>query len=134
MIQTKEEALTIMNDLNRGPLEREEAIHFFRKKTLNTPEIEALVNLLQDSAAGVRWAAGEILALAGRDALIPLLRALTSSHVNSLLLASTHHVLQDTVDVHTRKEAKPMLDAIQGPGADVAAMTIARDWLSKLTA
>ncbi|MFN8440180.1 MAG: hypothetical protein U0175_05390 [Caldilineaceae bacterium] len=134
MIQSKEEALAIMHDLYRNTWEREEAIHYLRKQTLNEHEIEALVEQLRDTAAGVRWAAGSALAAAGQIAIVPLLRALTGSNVNSLLLASAHHVLHDTIDVDARKQAEPLLDAIRGPGADVAAMTEAAHWLSRLEA
>ena len=132
MIQSKEEAMAIMSDLHRDTWEREEAIHYLRKQTLDRQEIEALVDQLGDTAAGVRWAAGAALAVCGRAALEPLLHALTGSHVNSLLLASAHHVLHDTLDVNVRKQAQPLLDAIRGPGADVAAMSEAVRWLSKL--
>ena len=67
MIQSKEEALAIMHDLYRNTWEREEAIHYLRKQTLNEHEIEALVEQLRDTAAGVRWAAGSALAAAGQD-------------------------------------------------------------------
>lgn len=134
MIQSKEEALAIMSDLHRTPWEREQAIHYLRKQTLTRHEIEALIDQLRDSWAGVRWAAGSALAAAGHSAIVPLLRALTGSNVNSLLLASAHHVLHDTVDAEARKQAEPILAAIRGPGADVAAMTEAAHWLSRLDA
>ena len=132
MIQSKQEAVTILNDSSRATFDREKAIHFLKEQTLSQVEMDALVNALSDDEVGVRWAASVALAAHGRSVLPTILHALVQSNCNSLLCASVHHILHDNATSDLRVEAKELLQALKGPASDVAAMDVAFKWLQQI--
>lgn len=132
MIQSKKEAIAILNDTSRAALDREKAIHVFQEQTLDQVELDAIINALSDNAAGVRWAAGALLAAHGRAVLPAVLRALMQPDCNSLLRTSIHHILHDNASADVSAEAKELLEALAGPASDVAAMGVASKWLQRL--
>lgn len=134
MIESKAQAMTILQDTSQSMLDREHAIHYLRERTLEPNEIEALVVALQDEISGVRWAAGTVLAAHGKAVLPALLRALSQAQGDTLLRASAHHVLHDNVNPEVRHASKALLQALRGPGADVATIQEAGQWLQQLTA
>lgn len=74
---------------------------------------QALTKALEDRMFDVRWLAAEGLIAIGRDALVPLLRAL-SEHSDSLWLREgAHHVLHDLAAGELAEVVRPVLAALE---------------------
>jgi HEAT repeat protein len=82
--------------------------------------IGRLVQALRDNDFGVRWAAAEALAQLGPGILIPLLQALTDPDQagDPRLRESSYHVLHRARDLPV--PVKTLMEALKGPGADIA--------------
>ena len=65
-----------------------------------------LVDALADKDPDVRWVVAEALIALGRDALEPLLTALTTSEASQRIYRGAHHVLHDLAQ---RKPLRPLL-------------------------
>ena len=124
MTQSQEEALRILTDTSREVSEREAAIHYLRDHP--SPAIaEQLVKILEDNAPGVRWATAMALGHYGRIAFLPLLQALTQPTINARLREGAHRVLSHTSEPQAFDHLQELLDALQGPGANIATMDVA---------
>jgi hypothetical protein len=76
---------------------------------------EALVDLLQDAHLSVRWAAIESLTHKRRDAIKPLLSALTRHYDSPTLRISAHHVLLNLHHGgHLKSEEIAVLNWLEG--------------------
>ena len=131
MVQSPAEALRIVNDKSLETSEREAAIHNLREQP--SPAVaERLVQLLEDNAPGVRWAAAMALAHYGDLGLRPLLRALTQPDINARLREGAHRVLARNPGSLSSEQLQELLDALQGLGANVATMSAAMKLLRTL--
>jgi len=75
---------------------------------------QALIEALRDKMFDVRWLAAEGLISIGREALLPLLRALME-HPDSLWLREgVHHVLHDVDKEDFNEILQPVLAALEG--------------------
>ena len=124
MIQTVEEAITVLEQPIGASIAREDAIHFLRNHP-SDEGAERLVAALSDDDAGVRWAAAQALIDYGEQALRPLLRALTQRAGDYNLREGAHHVLHENPNAAIRQQAAELIKALRGPGADVATMQVA---------
>lgn len=131
MIHSQEEALRIVIDTSLESSKREEAIHYLREHP--SPEVaERLVQILEDNVPGVRWAAALVLAHYGNSGLRPLLRALMQPTVNTRLREGAHRVLSHNAGPQPPDLIQKLIEALQGPGSDVATMDAAMKLLSAL--
>jgi HEAT repeat protein len=81
----------------------------------------ALVDALEDEDAGVRWLAAEGLIALGRKGVIPLLQALARRPDSQWLRDGAHHALHALMNEKWAKPLEPVLGALMGFQADVAA-------------
>lgn len=84
--------------------------------------IAALTTSLRDGDYGVRWAAGTALAHIGEPAMPALLNALIGPDVDEVLRDGARHVLTDNASPRVRELSVPLIKALKGPQADIAAM------------
>jgi tRNA pseudouridine(38-40) synthase len=70
----------------------------------------------------VRWAAGSALALIGEPAMPAVLSALLQPSVDKTLRDGVRHVLTDNSSANVRQLSVPLIKALKGPEADIAAM------------
>jgi HEAT repeat protein len=84
--------------------------------------IAALTVSLRDDDHGVRWAAGSALAHIGEPAIPALLNALIGPDVDEVLRDGARHVLTDNASPRVRELSVPLIKALKGPQADIAAM------------
>jgi HEAT repeat protein len=70
----------------------------------------------------VRWAAGSALAQLGEPAMHAVLSALLQPNVDKTLRDSVRHVLTDNRSATVRQLSVPLVKALKGPEADIAAM------------
>jgi len=73
----------------------------------------ALVNVLCDDKAAVRWLAGNALINLGHDALAPLLRGLEASSDSIWFRDGAHHVLRSLIREGEADEAIPVMEALE---------------------
>ena len=110
----------------------------------------ALVIALEDHEFDVRWLAADGLVVMGREALMPLLRALIERPHDVWLMEGAHHVLGHTVgrDIRSEHHAAdhpaqedlelaemliPVVDALEGLGPSLEVPLAARAALNRLT-
>lgn len=124
MVQSPEEAFACLNDPSLEASKREEIIHYLREHP-SSSAAEQLVQLLDDDAPGVRWAAAMALGQYGRVAFPSLLRALTQPNINVRLREGAHRVLSHTIEPQSFPHFQELLDALQGLGANIATMNVA---------
>ncbi len=89
----------------------------------NAQATEALVRLLQDEHQSVRWAAMNSLINLQRDAVRPLLEALTRDFHSATLRQGVHHVLRSLHDQgHLTEVETRVFHALEGaaPGVQAA--------------
>ncbi len=131
MIQSQAEALRIVNDTSLETSQREEAIHYLREYP--SAEIaDRLVQILEDNAPGVRWAAALALARYGMIGLRPLLHALAQPNIGVRLREGAQRVLSHNTGSQLPEHIHELRAALQGPGADVTTMTVAMKLLQEL--
>ena len=123
MITSVEQALKILDDPSRSDMERELAGRYL----LAHPHDNAIVRLvkaLQDDDAGVAWSAAETLSRIGEPALRELCRALSDHQRvgDPRLLNGAYHVLYHLQNPALSKQLNPLMQALKGPAADLAAM------------
>ena len=121
MIQSSAQALVILQDQHLPENPRTEAAHFLATDA-SANSIAALVTALRDADHGVRWAAGTALALLGEPAMHAVLSALLQPNVGKTLRDGVLHVLTDNRSAHVRLLSVPLVKALKGPEADIAAM------------
>lgn len=132
MTQAEEKSLRIINDASLATSEREATIHYLRDHP--SPAVaEQLVQTLEDDDPGIRWAAAMTLAAYGNVGLRPLLQALTQPTIDARLREGAHRVLShNTSSQVPGPRVQELLNALQGPGANVATMTAAMNLLRTL--
>jgi HEAT repeat protein len=101
--------------------QRTDAARFLATDT-SDESIAALVAALSDADHGVRWAAGSALALLGDAAMPAMLSALLQPNVDKTLRDGVRHVLTDNRSANVRQLSAPLVKALKGPEADIAAM------------
>jgi len=121
MIQSSAQAIVILQDQQLPENQRTDAAHFLATDT-SDESIKALVAALSDADHGVRWAAGTALALLGEPAMHAVLSALLEPHVDKTLRDGVRHVLTDNSSANVRQLSVPLIKALKGPEADIAAM------------
>lgn len=94
----------------------------------------ALVDALEDSSFEVQWLAAEALIQLKRDAIVPILKALTKRYESQYLRAGAHHVLhalerEDLLDDLTL----PVLDELRSLTPTEPYPMAARNALEQLT-
>jgi HEAT repeat protein len=96
--------------------------------------VSGLVATLDDHNFGVRWlAAGGLIAI-GRDALAPLVEALTQRPESAWLRQSAHHVLHDLAnkDLEVKDLVAPVIAALEGIEPEIGVVDPAYAALKKL--
>lgn len=73
----------------------------------------ALVEALEDEKAAVRWLAATALANLGRDAMVPLLRAVEGHSDSMWFRDGVHHVLRELINEGVADEAIPVIEALE---------------------
>jgi HEAT repeat protein len=121
MIQSSAQASVILQDQHLPENQRVEAAHYLASDA-SSDSIAALVAALNDGDHGVRWAAGSALARIGEPAMPALLNALLQADVNKTLRDGVRHVLTDSSSPKVRELSVPLIKALKGPEADIAAM------------
>ena len=112
-----EQALAVAVDSGRSPMEREQAIHQLGKSP--SPDVvDHLINLLEDNADGVRWAASNALIECGEAALKPLLQALLDQHDSVWLRRGAYRVFHDTKNYKVQQATADVVKALNGPAAE----------------
>jgi HEAT repeat protein len=79
----------------------------------------ALAATLEDRNFGVRWLAAEGLIAIGRDALVPLLKALIKRSDSVWLREGAHHVLHDLSKKGLKGLLTPVLAALEGVDPEI---------------
>jgi HEAT repeat protein len=121
MPEAIDEAMVVLQDTRLSEHQRVDAVHSLAADA--TPAgIAALVGSLRDGDYGVRWAAGSALAHIGEPAMPALLTALIGPDVDEVLRDGARHVLTDNASPRVRELSVPLIKALKGPQADIAAM------------
>jgi len=92
----------------------------------------ALVAALEDNNFDVRWLAAEGLIFRGREALVPLLQALTEKSDSAGLREGAHHVLFDLHQENLGELVKPVLEALEHTDPAVEVPGKAKDLLDMI--
>jgi HEAT repeat protein len=124
MFDSSAAAIAVLNDDNQSEQERENAIGFLK----NNPDdagIRALVAVLHDADAGVRWSASVALAELGNASLRPLLAELTSTRNDVNLRQGALHAFHYNADASVREHTAELQRSLKGPGAASASMDAA---------
>ncbi len=95
-----------------------------------------LVATLDDSNFGVRWLAEEGLIAIGRDALPPLMKALTKHSDSAWLREGAHHVLRGLVEKDLAMEGllAPVIAALEGAEPEIGVVEPAYAALEEMKA
>ncbi|MBX0327737.1 HEAT repeat domain-containing protein [Oscillochloris sp. ZM17-4] len=95
----------------------------------------ALVRALEDDMGDVRWVAAESLCALGSMSLIPLLRALQSERWDETnLRLGAHHVLRTLISGGLAPIITPVMQALDGVGANLTVPLAAHKALEDLRA
>jgi HEAT repeats len=79
----------------------------------------ALVTALEDENTGVRWLAAVGLIVIGRDALVPMLKALIERADAVWLRDGAHHVLHDLAKADLEDLLTPIVAALEGSDPEI---------------
>ena len=120
MIETNEQAISIIKDSKLPERAREDAILFLETHP-SGETTEALLDLLDDIDPGVRWAASEVLAGMGDDAISPILSRLMKP-TDMMFRNSVHRILENSRSAKVRNETKSLQHALKSPGGDLITM------------
>ena len=121
MISRNEEALAVLNDLERPEQERAEAVDYL-KRHADDAAVAALVATLHEGDYGVRRSAAQALAEIGEPALRPVLHAIASTGNDVNLRKAAWHVLHHNSSPAVRNRSAALQAALQGPGAATYSM------------
>jgi HEAT repeat protein len=93
-----------------------------------------IVPMLEDHNFGVRWLGAEGLIAIGRDALPPMMEALTKRSDSAWLRQGAHHVLHDLVgkDLEVKDLVAPVITALEGIEPEIGVVEPAYTALNKL--
>lgn len=126
--------IDIVTDKNAGELDRVDACHELGHIS-SKASVDALVFVLDDMDAGVRWAACEALIQLQTAAVEPILSELVTTPEDSRFYSSAHHVLTSIVDPTVRQILRPVVDALEEPaGSEVTVPVAAYKALGELRA
>jgi HEAT repeat protein len=118
--------------------ESEDDIRWEAAKTLaeigDTGAATELVDMLEDHNFGIRWLAAEGLIAIGREALLPVLKALTKCSDSAWLREGAHHVLHDLAgkDLGVKKIVAPVIAALEGIEPEIGVLEPAFAALDRL--
>ncbi len=116
MIESTEQAISILQDSKLGELKREEAIDYLRQNP-SAEGYDALITGLDDDDYGVHWACGTALAELGESAFPPLLKALSQPDNSIRLRRGARHVIHYNKSAKVRSKSAALLKALKGQGA-----------------
>jgi len=94
--------------------------------------IDAFINSLEDDDFDIRWLSAEGLAAIGRDALAPLLKALTRQADSPWFRNGAHHYLRLMARRGLYDQLKPVLVALDGTEPYLEVPVAAEQVLDKL--
>lgn len=124
MIQSYEQAISVLQNNRLPEGDREQGVHYLRDNP--SPEgMKALVTALQDDDHGIRFAAAKALAYAGDAAMPPLLQALANPDNDVLLRNGAHMVITESSSPKVRQQGQDLLKALKGSQAGIATMEAA---------
>jgi HEAT repeat protein len=123
MITSVSQAVQLLDNERADSIQREMAAHYLEQHP-DRAILQRLVTALEDNDPGVRWASAETLSKLGTLALIDMLIALMDPLRvgNPLLREGVYHALYHNLDPHTTVQASGLMQALQGPAADLASM------------
>ncbi len=124
MFNSSADAIAVLTNDAQSEQERETAISFL-KQNPDAAGINALVSVLHDADAGVRWSASVALAELGNAALRPLLVELTSTKNDVNLRQGALHAFHYNADAGVRERTAELQRSLKGPGAASASMDAA---------
>ncbi|HRI56179.1 MAG TPA: HEAT repeat domain-containing protein [Anaerolineae bacterium] len=130
MLENTAQAIAALQDTKLAENQRVDAARFLAADP-SPDAIAALVTALADDDHGVRWAAGSALGHQGEAALPALLSALMTPGVDKTLRDGARHVLVDNSSARVRELSVPLVKALKGPEADIAAMQEAQKLLAQ---
>ncbi|MBK8049005.1 MAG: HEAT repeat domain-containing protein [Anaerolineales bacterium] len=128
---TVEQALAVAQDTKRSSQDREAAMRSLENKSSDAT-ITAMIKLLSDSDAGVRWTAASTLISFGDTALVPLLQALVEQHDSTWLREGAYHVFHDTKSIKVSNATMGVMKALKGPASETATTDAAAQALMKI--
>lgn len=94
--------------------------------------IDRLANSLYDEDRAVRWAAARVLARLDTRAIPAILRVLSRYPINEPFRQAAFHALHAMVSRRAQEQARPVLEALDGPAAAVKTPLIAQRMLAIL--
>ena len=116
MIESTEQAISILQNTKLGELEREDAVHYLQQNP-SAEGNQALVAGLEDDDYGVGWACGSALAILGEQAFLPLLEALSQPGNSTRLRKGARHVIHYNSSPKIHSQAAGLMKALKGQGA-----------------
>lgn len=122
------QALQLLNDPAQDVFAREEAIHILAGNP-TLPNLERLIQALEDPTGSIRWVAADDLAHLGDVALPTLLRRLASDHDSAWIREGAHHICRHSSSLKVREQTQALQAALYGPAAEVATAQAAIDLL-----
>lgn len=131
MIQSVEEAITLLHDASQAEDEREQAAHYLQHNV--TPAgVEALVGALEADEFSVRWASAVALAAIGDAAFRPLVAALASPENSARLREGALHVFRQSTGRAVHEKTGELQHVLRGIDADMRTMEVAFHLLAEL--
>ena len=130
-VYSVEDAIGILNDLQRSETERVEAVHSLASNS-EPRTLESLIHALEDADSGVHWAAAHELAAMGEPALDAVLHALFQRPGSLLLRLGVLHVLRHNKNNALLQMTTQFEQALRGPASDLSAIFAAYDILLEL--
>ena len=131
MLNTIEQAKSILQDESKSEKERVEAAHYLGKHG-NKEVANLLVSALDDDDYGIHWAASEGLAYLGDAAMPALLKALVNPDCSPRMIHGAKHVFHTSSSVNVRKETANLLHTMHGSAQEIAIMQAASELMTTL--
>ena len=125
------EALAVLTNTGIDEVERSQAARFLGHHA-EPAVITTLIERLEDTDAGVRWAAAEALAGLGQTAFVPLLEVLAKAPANSLLCSGALYVVAHSGSYAVRHREAQLRPALEGPAGGHSAMRAAQELLQEM--
>lgn len=131
MIESTEQAISILQNTKLSELEREEAVHYLEQNPSSEGN-QALVAGLEDDDHGVGWACGAALAVLGEPAFVSLLEALNQPDTSIRLRNGARHVIHYNSNPKIRSRAAKLMKALKGQGSALSTAVEAHNLLTQL--
>ena len=129
--QSPEALLAIVDGARQSEIDREGAIH--QLKDFPTEAVIArLIQALEDSDSGVRWAAASTLIEFGDPVARPLLHTLVEKNDSVWLREGAYRVFHDTRSAKIQAATADVVKALKGPAAGLMTTETAVKALGKL--